>query len=192
MISKIMGGLKDNLGNTLQDAASTIGKATSTAANNRKVTGDFTQDYDKLKLAAQQDERAQESDALRKLVVGNYLKGGGSHFKPESSLHLGGQDYNVPNLGFGPSAASPEQVKAGGILSSSMLDRLNPSKNFNPSPLSSYTQPSTLEKVGNAASTALGIGGAISNLINPPEKQPTYSFDPKSGSIISNLVNRFV
>lgn len=189
VINDLMGGANKAgaLGKALTTAGSAIGAATGTAANNRSEAGKLTQGYDNLKLEAQQDQRAQTSDALKKLVVAKYLSNGGSTFKLPSSIHLGNGDYSVPDLGFGPTPASADQIKGAGTLSSNMLAQLNPANNFQPTPLSSYAQPSTLENVGNAASTALGVGGAIANLLSPPRQQ-TYTYDPKTGGLISSLL----
>jgi hypothetical protein len=149
------GGGSGGGGNTLADLASLIGAATNTAANNRTTSGNFAQQYDRNMLLAQQDRRAQESDALRKLAITNYLKSGGNTYDASKA--------GIPySYGFGPKGTSPAQQQAASSLEAEMLKRATPEGSYTPVPLDTYSKASGLEKAGNVSSSVLAALAALS------------------------------
>jgi hypothetical protein len=144
-----------------QDAGQALGAYGQGEANNRTVRGNFTQDWDKMMLEATQDRRVAEADAMKKLQQGQYLQGGGSQFKMPT-YQLNGQSRTPTAFGTGPTAPTDVEKQAAKTLEGQLIARLQPGAGWKPSPLESYTQPGTAEKVGkwgSAIGTGLGLIG---------------------------------
>jgi hypothetical protein len=163
--SKLIGGK----GQDLADLGKTLGSFSETEAGNRATTGDFMQNYDRLRLQAQQDNRANESDALKKLAQTSYLQSGGAHFNP-SAIQL--NSGRMPDFGpaFGPSPASAAQQKAAGTLQGQLLQRLAPGGSYMPTDPTTYTKPGVGENIGKWGSLIAGGMGAVKGIFG---KQPT-------------------
>lgn len=142
------------------DTYSDIGKVLESygndEANIRKDRGNWTQQYDRLRLEGEKDRRLAETDALHKLAQTGYLKGGGNPYKPATML-----DGSVlPTFGFGPKAPSQAQLEAANTLEGQLLARVQPGAGFQPSPIDSYAKPGKAENIGRYGSyigTGLGI-----------------------------------
>lgn len=145
------------------DLATILGNFSSGEKANRALEGQFTQNYDRLKLEAQQDRRAQETDAQHKLSETGYILGGGSHFNP-GSIQLNGKDVPVNTFGMAPPAPSDAQKAGATTLQAQMLDRLKPSGSMEPTPLNNYAKPGLSEKIGSWGGAITGGIGAVSKL----------------------------
>lgn len=157
------GGTPDGAPGTdgFTDLASLFGKYGDAEANNRATTGNFTQSHDKLMLDAQQENRAQETDALKKLAQTGYISSGGSQFNPANvKLNSG----SMPDFGFGPKPSTDDQKTGASTLTAQLLKRLAPGGSYTPAPLESYTKPGIGEKVGNYGSLITGGIGAARKL----------------------------
>jgi len=129
----------DNIANV----ASSFGK---TAANNRGSQLNAGMDIDKLMLAQQQQQRAAETDALKKLSQTSYIMGGGNPYHPTSIPGLG----TLPDFGFGPKAPTAAEVQGASTLQKTIQDRLaNPQQGVNPQDLQHLTTPSTGERISD-------------------------------------------
>lgn len=146
-----IGSLLGN-GNALQTAGSLLGKFAGAEAANRGTTGNLTQGYDKLNLASQQDQRAEETDALRKLYATNYLQNGGFNAAKSSPL---------PTIGIQPLPASQDQIQGAGTLAPQLLNRLTPGGTWKPTDPNSYLKPGTAENVANYGSLITGVLGGL-------------------------------
>lgn len=164
-LKKLFGGSQP--GQNLSDLSSVLAGFTSGEKANRVIQGNFTQNYDRNMLQAQQDRNLNESDALKKLAQTSYITGGGSHFQLPTSLSLGGSQHSVPNLGYGPQAPTQAETQGASTLQSQLLARLMPGGSYTPQPLSSYATPGTAENVGNYAGPGAGAAGAIANIFLP-------------------------
>ena len=157
VFSRIGDLLKDP--SNLADLAKAVGSYGQTQAGNRETTGNFTKDYDRLRLAAEQDRRLAEADALKKLAQGAYIQGGGNPYTPPKIPGL-----YIPSYGFGPKAPAPIMQQAAQTLEGQLMARLQPGAGFQPTPLSSYAKPGTGEKISNIASIAIPALGWLGKL----------------------------
>lgn len=152
------------------DLSSVLGAASSGAKADRALKGQFTQNYDRLMMEAQQENRAQQAAGLKDLAQTKYILAGGSQYKP-TTIPLNGKQVTLPDYGFGPTASSDAQKQGAQTLQDQALKMLTPGGNYTPQPLSGYANPGTLENVGNYGSMISGLlgginqfaGGAISN-----------------------------
>lgn len=140
----------------LSNVGSALGGAANQMAKNRSETGDLTQGYDKLRLQAQQDQRANEQDAMTKLGQVDYITGGGNPFHPATPISNGGQP--LPDLGYGPKAPGADQVAGANSLKGQLLARLAPGGSYMPTDPTTYTKAGTGEK-------ALNWGGTIGSIL---------------------------
>lgn len=147
----------------LADLSSLFGSASSGAANQQQVKGNFTQNYDKLMLDAQQANQSTQNNALKNLAQTSYLLNGGSHYAPPT-IALNGKQVTVPDAGFGPQPASDAQKAGASDLQAQALKYLAPGGTYTPTPLSSYANPSTIGKIGQAGSLITGGLGALNLL----------------------------
>ena len=178
----IKGLFGDNASQRMADATSTLGGIADSEALNRYKKGEMTQGYDQLMLQAQQDRRAQETDAIKKLAQAGYLASGGAK-PPLSQISLGGQMRALPDFGFGPRPASDAQRQGATTLQAEMLKRLLPEGSYTPTQ-PDYLNRGKLENVGQWGGVGAGIGGTILNLLglggNPsgnssPQPKPSLS-----------------
>jgi hypothetical protein len=170
--------------NTARRIGATIGGFGEGQKSNRVVQGQQTQGYDVLKLKAAENRRADESDALHKLAITNYLSHGGSHYKPPT-IQLNGKSYTAPTLGSEPLPASAAQMQGASTLEGQMLKRLQPGGSYEPQSLGDYATPGLAEKISNYAAPILtGIGQYEQG------KQPDGGQDPYIQSIIDELMKK--
>jgi hypothetical protein len=162
-LSGLLGDHKDIAGG-LSDLGKTIGSATSAAASNRGLAGEFQQKYDQLMLDAQANQRTNESDAMRKLAQTDYINQGGSHYNPASPFSIGGKSYDNTDLGFGPTPIGPGQSEGAQTLQSQLLKRLQPGGSYTPTNPSTFTKPGTGETIGNWVGPAISGLGAASKI----------------------------
>ena len=189
---------ENSAGQNWTDFSSALASFSQGEKANRIVKGNYTQDFDqmnlnregainalmsgrdldmnKLQLLAQEDRRANEEDAMRKLQQTSYIMGGGSDFKP-TTISLGGKQVTLPSFsGIAPHAPSEADKAGAGTLQAQMLDRLKPTGSFTPKydytptwdykvhPLEGYTSPGTLEKLGSYGGVAAGALGLANTL----------------------------
>lgn len=162
--SLIGGSAASKLASNSADLSKMFGSFANSQANNRNTTGNFTQRYDQQALADQQGRNANESDALKKLYQTSYIQGGGSTFKPGSSITLNGQSRTIPTYGLSLPPISDAQKTGAGTLQAQLLSRLAPGGSVTPSPLSSYTQPGTAENIGNYGQLITSSLGLAKNI----------------------------
>lgn len=148
----------------LTDAASTLGSYAGAQANNRTEMANLGQNYDQARLQAQQDQRANESDAMHKLASSGYVLGGGSHYTPPPPLSLGGRSYSIPDLGLGPTPISEAERQGATTLQDQMLKRLQPGGSVQPTDPSKYAHQGFGEKAANTGSLVLGGLGAFRSI----------------------------
>lgn len=135
-------------------------------------------DYDRLKLAGLADQRDSETDALRKLQIGQYLQSGGSQYKPITGAPvLGSGSMPIPTFdGIAPRGATEAERTAGGELSGKMMDRMRapafeptkftPNYSYQPTnPAESYGKPGAAEKIGSYGGLIAGGLGAADMLL---------------------------
>ena len=151
-IQNLLGGDGQNLA----DLSSILGKFSTAQAGNRALRAGLTQNYDKIAMDAEQNRNKTESDALKKLAVTSYLKGGGANYQPPT-ISLNGQTRTAPAFSFAPKPASAEQIQGASDLQSQLMGRLKPGGTYTPQPLSSYANPGVAEDIGNYG--ALGLSG---------------------------------
>ena len=174
IINKLLGG--DPAG--YADMASMAGAFSQGKKADRVITGNYTQDYDRmmldreadmnrLNLQAQTDRNANENNSLRNLAVTSYLRSGGADVSPKS-ITLNGQQRELPGFGFGPRPASEVQMAGAAALEPKLINRLQPGGSYTPEfnyqvhPLESYTKPGLAENIGSYGATGLGILGGLS------------------------------
>ncbi len=145
------------------DLSSVIGAAGSGAKADRALQGQFTQNYDRLKLESQQDRRAQEADAMQKLASTGYIMGGGSKFAAPS-FDIGGKTYHTDTYGLGPTVVTDAEKQGAEALQKQMLARVQPGGSYEPTDINSYAKPGTLEKITNIAAPVAGGIGFIDKL----------------------------
>lgn len=159
-LSKLFGGSQP--GQNLADLSKLFGGFSSGQKANRVTQGNFTQAYDRNMLDAQQARNQNESDAIRKLGITNFLQNGAAPSAPPQ-ISLNGKSYS-PQGAFTPPPTSAAQKQGASTLESQLLARLMPGGSYTPQPLSSYAQPGAAEQIGNYGGLATGAGGALANI----------------------------
>lgn len=157
MMSKVPGA---------QDAAdigSLLESYGNSQATNRQTEGNFTQNYDQLKLAADANRRANEEDAMQKLMHTSYILGNNSDYKPPT-VHDSQGDHTLTDFGFGPKASTEAEKAGAKTLQDQLLERLKPGGSYEPKPLEDYSQPGVGEKVGQWGSLGLAGLGLAKNI----------------------------
>lgn len=139
--------------------AADIGSMFERFANDeaRKRVGDFEmQDrWNQDMLQAQQDRRAQESDAMRKIQQAGYIKSGGQPFDASQVKLSGGRE--LPSFAFPRAPITDEAKQAAGMLEKTMLDRLGPNGSFTPRPVEDFQRRGVGEQIGRWGS----IGSSV-------------------------------
>ncbi len=100
-----------------------VGNLLNAGAQNKATREQNQIQREGLQLAREGDRRSAETDAFRKLAQMAYLKGGGAQEGPSSISYMG-KDTTLPSYGFGPKAASPEQMKMAEELEKLLMSRL--------------------------------------------------------------------
>lgn len=152
VISKILGK-----SNVLGDAGDIGNSIANDEARNRTQRGNWAQDYDRIRLQGNQDNRTMESDALKKAAQTSYIMGGGASFNP-STIQL--NSGRMPDLGLGPKPSTDFEKQAASTLQSQLLSRLSPEGHFTPTPLDSYAKAGTVENIGKG----INYGTSIANV----------------------------
>lgn len=163
LIQKLLSSIKGNP-QGFADAGTLMGGFENGEKANRILKGNFTQGYDNLMMQAERNRNENESDALDKLNVTNYLQNGGSHFKMPS-YQMNGKSVTPPSFGLAPNPASDAQKQGAATLQDQLLKRLAPGGSYTPQPLESYAKPGAAENVGKwggVISGGLGSLGALS------------------------------
>lgn len=137
--------------NVLGAVGKAVGAATETQAQNRGNALEAQYRHDLVDLQGRQDNRAGETDAMKKLAQANYIQHWTQPTRPA----------NLPTYGFAPQAPSDAQVSASKLLEQEMLRRLGPGGSFTATDPSQYTSPSGSERVGNYVGPALSIGSLL-------------------------------
>ena len=150
VMGKVIG--KDGI---LEPASKALSGYADNERENRQMKGNWVQDYDRVRLAAEQDQRTSESDAWKKALHTSYIQGGG---RPYDASKAG-----IPySYGFGPTAPSPYMQTAANTLQGQLMKRLSGEAKFQPTPLSEYAKPGVGERIGqygSLATTGLDILG---------------------------------
>jgi hypothetical protein len=179
IIDKVLGmlGGQENVG----DLASVVGSFGQGRKADRVVEGNYTQNYDRMMLDKEQshndqmlqaarDRNDNETDALKKLQVTSYLKGGGASQQPFSFM-LGGKERTAPKFGFEPRAASDEEKAGASTLQNTIMSRFEedgsyvPSNNYQPHDLDSYAKPGMAERISSYGAAGLGGLGALGGMV---------------------------
>ena len=141
-------------GDTLLAAGKGLASIGQTSAHNRGVKLDAMMQGDQMKLLADQDRRAAESDFMRKMQQTSYLKGGG--FKdPGTVTSASGQP--LTKFDFGARPASESEIAMSTELEKQLMGRLR-----SPIQLSNYASqmdPGTAEKFMNWLGPAVSTFG---------------------------------
>ncbi len=146
LIDDILGGNDGQSGSgddTLANLGSIFGDYANDEARNRIARGNFAQQYDRTRLQGREDDRAQETDALKKLAQTSYISSGGAHPLP-TQVNSG----KLPDLGFGPAPASDAQKQGATSLQGTLQQRLSPEGQFQPVPFDSYAKAGIGENIG--------------------------------------------
>lgn len=141
------------------DAGSVLGGARSNEMAQRMVKGEFMQNYDKLNLAASEENRNRENDAMKNLARTSYISSGGAQPLP-TRFNSG----NITDLGFGPRPASDAQKQGAATLQAQLLQRLTPEGQIKPTDPNTYANPGKLEnatKWGSLISNGIGAARNI-------------------------------
>ena len=168
-------------GSGITDLGSAIEQIANGERANRIQKGNWTQDYDKLMMQAEQLRNQNESDAMKKMAQTSYILGGGNPYKP-ATLNFGGTQMALPDFGFGPKAPSAAQMQGASTLQGQLLSRLAPGGSYLPTSLDSYANPGTLENITRFGGAGAGILGAIGNILK------NTSAAKKAGGAVSNLL----
>lgn len=141
-------------GDSLAAAGKGIGAIGQTAAHNRGVALDAMMAGDQMTLAADQNERAAQADAMKRLQSASYIKNGGADYKP--SVSVSGKPLGQFDFGVRPSSAAA--IEGATTVEGQLLNRLK-----NPIKLRDYDskmEPGRMETLANYASPALTTLGA--------------------------------
>lgn len=159
VIKRLLGGA-EGVSSGMEDIGSLLGKYADTEAANREDKWRATNAYDNQRLAAEQNQRLAETDAVKKLAQTSYLERGGNPYTP-ARVNSG----QLPDYGFGPVATSAAQRAGASTLKDQLLKRLQPGGTFQPTPMEGYMNPGVGEKVGEYGSL-IGSGiGAIYKIL---------------------------
>lgn len=179
----MINGNQPTMGDNIADLGSAIGAFGQGEKANRLSGADLTQNFDQMMINrensinrmgidAQTGRNQNEADALQKLQQTAYLGGGGNSFNAPS-LSLGGRTIQTPDLGFGPKAATPEEMSGANALQGQLASRLGlggsftPSNTYQPTPLESYAKPGLGEKISSGLGAGAGILGMLGNVFGP-------------------------
>ena len=185
LVRKASGGQDNSAGQGLADAGSVLNGMFTREQIDRILRGNYTQDYDKLKMQAEEGRNANESDALRKLAITGYLAGGGA--KPgASSLQLNGQAREIPNFGVDALPVSEAQKAGANALQAQLVSRLGPGGSYTPTPLETYAEPGAMEDITKKAGYGAAGAGIIADLIKRYRAGDKVQKD--AGSTISDMV----
>lgn len=168
---KIVGGAKKVIGsggkgNTDEnggdqkwgDAATVMDDFSKGELIRRLMKGEMTQNYDKLNFEAAEQNRTQESDAMKKLAQTSYLMNGGAKPLP-TQVNSG----HLTDFGFAPAPASDAQKQGASTLQGTLLKRLTPEGALAPTK-PDYLNEGTAEKVGKWGGVITGGIGAAKNI----------------------------
>lgn len=161
-INKLLGGTSAGQpGQNEADLGSVFGGLGNAETLSRFKKGDMTQGYDALNIRASQENREREADALQNLARTSYILGGGA--KP---LPMKVNSGTLTALGYGPQPASDAQKQGAATLQKTMLERLTPAGQINPTK-PDYLNSGRLENVGKyggLASAGLGVAKNVFNM----------------------------
>lgn len=155
-MSKFLG--KGGAPEKLADSASMLGNYAGAQANNRTEKANLGQNYDQARLQAQQDQRTNEADAMKKLAQTSYLMG--DHPTPSpTTISLNGEQKTLPTFGFGLSPISEAQKQGASTLQEQLLKRLQPGGSYQPTDPAQYSKQNFGEKAANTGSLiSSGLG----------------------------------
>lgn len=168
----------------LTDIGSVMGALGNNEMANRISRGNFTQAYDdmmlgredsknRLGLVGEEQRNRTEADALGKLRTTSFLKGGGFNDAPKFDVGGNiGTSLNLPRR-----MVSPEEQQGASTLQEQVLRRLQPapgtesqtgtfqpSFDYQPHSLESYTTPGKMENIGRYGDLTGGVLGALGNI----------------------------
>lgn len=144
------------------DLSSMFGAASGGEKADRALRGQFMQNYDRLALEAQQERRAQESDAMHKLYTSGFILGGGAPSQP-ATFQLNGKEVTSPVYG-GATGVSDAEKQAATSLQQQMLQRVQPSGSYSPTDPSKYAEPGMMENISKWGAIGTGALGAVDRL----------------------------
>lgn len=134
-----------------------LGSIAETQANNRGTALDAMMEGDRIRLDANRDRRADETDLWRKIQAANYMKSGGSDRTPVKSS----SGATLPSFGFGPKPISAEDKQMADTLLPQLQQRL-----ANPLQLSDYASkmnPGKTESILGWLAPILGTYDVVRN-----------------------------
>lgn len=161
------GGSNPTTTQNMADLGSVIGNFGQAESTNRFVKAGLTQNYDQLVANDAAANRAQESDALKKLAQTKYLLNGGA--QPINHVVNSGA---IPNFGFEPTAASDAQKIGAQTLQDQLLKRLTPEGAIKPTDPNTYLKPGKAEEISKWGSLASSGLGTIFNMMNQQKSNP--------------------
>jgi len=164
MLRKRIKGEENPVTTGSANIGSVLGGLADTEQQNRVGKGAATQGYDRLMLDAQTGRNQNEQDALRKLAIAGYLKGGGYKGGP-TSIMMDGQMRQLPSYGSAARPASAAQMKGAGTLEDMLVQRLASGGSYLPQDLSGYATPGKLEKAAGYGGAAVSGLGAINDML---------------------------
>lgn len=146
----VLAGMGKNLitSKGLDAAGKAVGAYGQTAADNRGTRLQAIMDQDALRLRAQEDNRAGESDAMAKLASANYIQNSTAPAQVN------------PKYGYGPIAPSDAQKQAAALLQAEMLKRIQ-SGGYKPSDISGEMNPGTGERISNYVAPGLSLASML-------------------------------
>lgn len=145
-------------GQGMADLGKVLGGVRSNEMNQRMVEGEFMQNADRLNIAASEENRNRENDALRGLAQTSYIMSGGAQPLP-TRINSGA----LPNLGFGPTPISDVEKQGASSLQKQLLQRLTPDGQLKNTDPSTYAKPRTTENVSKWGSILTNGIGALQN-----------------------------
>ncbi len=148
-------------GQTAADIGSLFERMGNDEANKRLSDFNMNSRLNNDMLQAQQDRRAQETDAMKKIQQAGYIKSGGVPFDASSVKLAGGRE--LPSFSFPRAPITDEAKQAAGMLEKTMLERLGPNGSFAPKPADEFTDRGTMENIGRFGSYGSSAMGALDN-----------------------------
>lgn len=153
--------------NSMSYLSSVLGGFSSGQKANRVLQGQLSQNYDKNMMEAQQLRNQNESDALKKLAITNFiLNGKQAQVAPSLALN-GGQHSTYSGNLQGVTPVSAAQQQGAQALQNQLVPRLSPGGSYTPQPLSSYATPGTAENVGSYGALGAGLLGTLGLMSGP-------------------------
>lgn len=138
----------------LEAGSRMLGAFSENEAQNRGVGLEAALAGDQARLAATQDKRTGEADAMRKLAQTDYL----INWKDPK---LSSSNPNLPTYGFGPTAPSAERVQAARELQAQLQKRIAEGGDFHPSDYTDLAKPKKGERLSGLLSAGLGFGSLL-------------------------------